>query len=85
MSENTIFARAPQVTTPRSVFRRDHKLKTAIGVNYLYPIYVDEVLPGDTFQFKHRLFGRLSTPLTPYMDQLYLDTFVNTISNVNAH
>lgn len=69
------FSRAPQVNIPRSVFRRNHSLKTTMDVDYLYPIYVDEVLPGDTFEFSQHLFGRLSTPLTPLMDNLYLDTF----------
>lgn len=74
MSQYT-FSRAPQVNIPRSVFRRNHSLKTTMDVDYLYPIYVDEVLPGDTFEFSQHLFGRLSTPLTPLMDNLYLDTF----------
>lgn len=74
MSQYT-FSRAPQINVPRSVFRRNHSLKTTIGVDYLYPIYVDEALPGDTFEFRQNLFGRLSTPLTPLMDNLYLDTF----------
>lgn len=72
---NHVFSRAPQVNIPRSVFRRNHSIKTTIGTDYLYPIYVDEVLPGDTFEFRQELFGRLTTPLTPLMDDLYLDTF----------
>lgn len=72
---NHVFSRAPQVNVPRSVFRRNHSIKTTIGTDYLYPIYVDEVLPGDTFEFRQELFGRLTTPLTPLMDDLYLDTF----------
>lgn len=70
-----VFSRAPQVNIPRSVFRRNHSLKTTIGCDYLYPIFVDECLPGDTFEFRQKLFGRLTTPLTPLMDDLYLDTF----------
>lgn len=72
---NYVFSRAPHSNIPRSVFRRNHSIKTTIGVNYLYPIYVDEALPSDTFEFKQNLFGRLTTPLTPLMDDLYLDTF----------
>lgn len=72
---NHVFSRAPSVNVPRSVFRRNHSIKTTIGTDYLYPIYVDEVLPGDTFEFRQELFGRLTTPLTPLMDDLYLDTF----------
>lgn len=69
------FALSPSVNIPRSVFRRPHSLKTTIGTDYLYPIYCDEVLPGDTVKFNARLFGRLSTPLTPIMDSMYLETF----------
>lgn len=69
------FATLPKANVPRSVFGRNHNLKTTINTDFLYPIYVDEALPGDTFVFKHHLFGRLSTPLTPVMDNLYLDTF----------
>lgn len=75
MKPSYTFSRAPQVNVPRSVFDLGHEIKTTIGTDYLYPIYGREVLPGDTFEFSHSLFGRLSTPLTPIMDRLYLDTF----------
>lgn len=69
------FANIPKATPPRSVFRRNHNLKTTINTDYLYPVYVDEALPGDVFKFSQNIFARLSTPLTPVMDNLYLDTF----------
>ena len=69
------FSRAPQAYVPRSVFNMGHQIKTTLGTDYLYPIYVEEVLPADTFEFSHSLFGRMTTPLTPVMDELYLDTF----------
>lgn len=69
------FANVPKVNVPRSLFRRNHNLKTTINTDFLYPIYVDEALPSDVFKFKAHLFARLSTPLTPIMDSLYLDTF----------
>lgn len=72
---NHVFSQAPMVKVPRSMFKRNHNLKTTIGVDYLYPIYVDEALPGDTFIMDGRFFGRLSTPLAPIMDSIYLDTF----------
>lgn len=75
MKPNYTFSRAPQVNIPRSVFNLGHQIKTTIDVDYLYPIYAEEILPGDTFEFSHSLFGRLTTPLTPIMDRLYLDTF----------
>lgn len=69
------FANIPKANPPRSTFRRNHNLKTTLNIDYLYPIYVDECLPGDVFKFKQHVFARLSTPLTPIMDNLYLDTF----------
>ncbi len=69
------FANIPPVSTPRSTFRRNHNIKTTLNTDYLYPIYVDEALPGDVFKLKQNLFVRLTTPLTPIMDNLYLDTF----------
>ena len=70
-----VFARVPKAEVPRSVFPLSHNLKTTIDVDYLYPIFVGEALPADTWVFKQDLFGRMTTPLTPLMDNLYLDTF----------
>jgi len=69
------FSLVPNIKIPRSVFKRPHELKTTIGVDYLYPIWISEALPGDTVKFKGQFFGRLSTPIVPLMDNLYLDTF----------
>jgi hypothetical protein len=57
------------------VFNRDHGLKTTIDAGYLYPIFYDEALPGDTFQLTANGFGRLATPINPFMDNLYIQTF----------
>lgn len=69
------FSRVPQVEIQRSVFNRQHGLKTTLDAGYLVPIYVDEVLPGDTFTMKAHGFGRLATPIYPVMDNLYMETF----------
>ena len=68
------FSRAPQAEIPRSVFDRSHGYKTTFDAGLLIPFFVDEGLPGDTFQLKASLFGRLATPLHPFMDNLHLDT-----------
>lgn len=70
-----LFSQIPRAQIQRSSFNRSHTYKTAMDSNYLVPIFVDEVLPGDTFNLKASLFGRLSTPAVPFMDNLYLDTF----------
>ena len=70
-----VFSEIPRANLPRSVFNRNHNLKTTLGTDYLYPIYCDEALPGDTFKMKANFFARLTTPTVPIMDSLYLDTF----------
>lgn len=70
-----LFSQIPRANIQRSSFDRSHTYKTAFDSNYLVPFYCDEVLPGDTFNLKSNLFGRLSTPVVPVLDNLYLDTF----------
>ena len=69
------FSRAPQANIQRSVFNRSHGLKTTIDANYLYPIYFDNVMPGDTFQMNAHGFGRLATPIHPFIDNLKIQTY----------
>lgn len=61
----------PQIK--RSTFDRSHGYKTTMNAGYLIPIFVDEALPGDTFNISTAVFGRLSTPIKPIMDNLYMD------------
>ena len=69
------FARIPRVNVRRSVFNRDHTYKTTFDSGFLIPVFLDEVLPGDTFSLDFNFFCRLSTPIVPFMDNLYLDYF----------
>lgn len=78
MSRNSVqhlFSQVPTAQIPRSKFNRSHGLKTTFDSGYLVPIFVDEVLPGDTFTMDCTLFSRVSTLISPIMDNLYLDTF----------
>lgn len=68
------FARVPSAEIQRSSFDRSHGHKTTFNAGYLIPFFCDEALPGDTFNLQASLFGRLSTPLHPIMDNLMLDT-----------
>lgn len=70
-----LFSQLPTAQIPRSKFNRSHGLKTTFDSGYLVPIFVDEVLPGDTFTMDCTLFSRVSTLISPIMDNLYLDTF----------
>jgi len=72
---NHTFSQVPKAQIPRSSFDRSSSLKTAFDAGLLIPIFVDEVLPGDTFNLSASLFGRLATPIKPLLDNLYLETF----------
>lgn len=69
------FTNVPQAKTPRSSFDMSFRHLTTIDVDYLYPIYVEEVLPGDTFKVSMDGFARLNTPIFPIMDNMVMETF----------
>lgn len=75
------FSKVPQADIQRSTFNRSHGLKTTFDAGYLIPIFVDEVLPGDTFSVNAMGFGRLATPIYPIMDNLYVETFFFFVPN----
>lgn len=65
----------------RSRFSRPSSLKTSFNVGSIVPFYVDEVLPGDTFNVKTSRVVRLQTLLTPVMDNIYLDSYFFFVPN----
>jgi hypothetical protein len=69
------FARVPRAEIPRASFDRSHGLKSTFNAGQLIPIFVDEALPGDTFNVNMTGFIRMSTPLFPVMDNIFLNTF----------
>ena len=69
------FARAPSANIQRSSFDRSHGVKTTFDASGLVPIFVDEALPGDTFNLKAAFFARLATPIHPILDNLWFETF----------
>lgn len=68
------FALTPQLHFQRSSFNRSYCHKTTFNEGYLIPIYLDEVLPGDTHKVNLTALVRLSTPIFPVMDNLYFET-----------
>ena len=69
------FSQVPRADIPRSSFDRSHGYKTTFNAGYLVPFYVDEVLPGDTFNAHVNIFARMATPLHPFMDNMFCDVF----------
>lgn len=68
------FSEVPKAEIPRSSFDRSHGHKTTFNAGFLIPIFVDEVLPGDTFKLNMTGFARLATPIFPLMDNMFMDT-----------
>lgn len=70
------FSEVPSPEIPRSTFDRSHGLKTSFDADWLVPILVDDVIPGDTYNVGVNHFARLGSPLIhPLFDNMYLDTF----------
>ncbi len=69
------FAQIPRAEIQRSSFNRSCGLKTTFDAGFLIPVFCDEALPGDTMNLRMHTFARLATPLVPFLDNLYLDSF----------
>lgn len=75
------FSDAPAMYMKRTKFDRSHVYKTTFNSGKLIPVFVDEVLPGDTTRMSVNYFARLATPIKPIMDNIYLDWFFFFVPN----
>lgn len=82
MSNNTVrpykgnlFSRVASANIQRSSFDRSAGYKTTLDGGYLVPFFYDEALPGDTWSMKYKQVCRMTTPITPFMDNVYAQTF----------
>lgn len=69
------FARVPEVSRPRSIFKKPCTHKTSGNIGDVIPIYCDIIYPGTTVQMSTSKVIRLQTMLTPIMDNIYADVF----------
>ncbi|AXL15289.1 major capsid protein [Microviridae sp.] len=68
------FSQIPSAHIPRSQLDRSKGHKTTFDADYLVPVYVQEILPGDTVSMSVRGFLRMFSPLkAPIMDNIHLD------------
>lgn len=74
-NENLFSENPTNIDIPRSKFNRTHQVKTTFNTGDLIPIYVDEVLPGDTFNLNMASAVRMGTPIHPVMDNANMDTY----------
>ena len=70
------FSNVPRATIPRSSFDRSRTWKGTFDADYLVPIRLDDVVPGDTVRCSAQFFGRLLSPtVLPLMDNLMMSTY----------
>lgn len=69
------FSQIPRANIRRARFKRDYSNTTTINEGDIVPIYVDEVLPGDTVSLTQNSLVRMATPIYPVMDNCYLDVY----------
>ena len=81
MSKDYSFNVMPSVSISRSRFARKSQHKTTFNLGYLIPIYCDEVLPGDTRSLDLASLVRMTTPIAPIMDNIYLDIYAFFVPN----
>jgi len=75
------FAQIPSANIQRSAFKRNFSHKTNIDAGILYPVFVDEILPGDTINLNTTVVGRIPTLLNPIMSSIYADVQFFFVSN----
>jgi hypothetical protein len=75
------FSKVVHADVPRSTFRRNSTLVTTMNAGDLVPIYIDEILPGDTFKMDLQHVARLITPIAPTMDNINLEFFAFFVPN----
>lgn len=75
------FAQNPQVGVSRSRFQRNSDNKTTFNTGDLIPVYLDEVLPGDTHQVDVACVMRMATPIFPVMDNAFCDFYFFFVPN----
>lgn len=75
------FAQNPQVGVSRSRFQRNSDNKTTFNAGDLIPVYLDEVLPGDTHQVDVACVMRMATPIFPVMDNAFCDFYFFFVPN----
>ena len=75
------FSTMPSVSISRSKFDRVSGHKLSFNLGEIVPLYVDEVLPGDTRKIDVSTLIRMSTPIAPIMDDIEMDLMAFMVPN----
>lgn len=71
----------PQRKGFSSRFRLSHDLKTTMKFDYLYPVYCEELNPGDHFHINLNTFARLNPTVAPIMDRCKISFYAFFVPN----
>lgn len=74
-TEQHFAANPTNLDIPRSKFNRSSQHKTTFNAGDLIPIFIDDVLPGDTISMDIASAIRMSTPIYPVMDNCFIDIY----------
>nr|QJB19745.1 MAG: major capsid protein [Microvirus sp.] len=75
INQDERFGKAVHADIKRSTFYRNSGKKTTFNAGDIVPIYIDEILPGDTFKMDMSFVSRMTTPIYATMDNLELDFY----------
>lgn len=82
MANQKNFAITPSVSISRSKFKRPSQHKTSFNLGDIVPIYLDaDILPGDTVSLDLASLVRMSTPIAPIMDNIFIDYYAFFVPN----
>ncbi len=81
LQSNSQIADLPEVNIPRSTVNRSWREALTFDSGKLVPIFVDEMLPGQTRKLNSQWLCRMSTPIVPVLDDAYLDYFYFFVPN----
>ena len=75
------FSQQPQADISRSIIPRKSDVKTSFDFGKLIPIYLDEILPGQSSKMSLGSLVRMATPKYPVMDTAYMDFYAFFVPN----
>lgn len=79
--KSTLFREVPVNKPSRSMFDLSHEVKMSGKFGYLYPVLLQETLPGDTFRDNSSIFIRLAPMLSPIMHRIDVTTHFFFVPN----
>lgn len=72
-SAQSHYAQVPTISHSRNAFSVSERHLTTAQFDYLYPIYVKNMYPGDTLSITQAVMARLQTQIQVLYDDLYFD------------